>query len=208
MTSQSSVGAHIGLLLVDPCNDFLHEGGKLNTSAKPIIEAVDMLNHMRAIVAAARAAKIRIFYVPHHRALPTDFANWNHVTPYQRGAHELQVFASGTWGGEWHPDFVPQAGDVMIKEHWSSGFANTDLDLQLRQHGVHQIVLIGMVANTCIEATGRYGMEPGYHVTLVRDATAALSREAMHAAHEVNGPTFAHSIVDTHELLATWPRPA
>jgi nicotinamidase-related amidase len=41
----------------------------------------------------------------------------------------------------------------------------------------------------------------GYHVTLVRDATAAFRAEMMHAAHELNGPTFAHSIVTTQELI-------
>jgi hypothetical protein len=30
-------------------------------------------------------------------------------------------------------------------------------------------------ANTCVESTGRFGMEFGYHVTLVKDATAAFS---------------------------------
>ncbi|MGF7136968.1 nicotinamidase-related amidase [Paraburkholderia sp. EB58] len=45
-------------------------------------------------------------------------------------------------------------------------------------------------------------MELGYHVTLVRDATAAFSPEMMRAAHELNGPTFAHSIVSTAALLA------
>ena len=45
-------------------------------------------------------------------------------------------------------------------------------------------------------------MELGYHVTLVKDATAAFSDEAMHAAHAVNGPTFAHAILTTKELLA------
>jgi len=34
-------------------------------------------------------------------------------------------------------------------------------------------------------------MEPGYYVTLVKDATAAFAKEMMHAAHELNGPTFA-----------------
>jgi nicotinamidase-related amidase len=58
-----------------------------------------------------------------------------------------------------------------------------------------------MIANTCIEATGRFGMELGYHVTLVKDGTAAFSHEAMHAARAVNGPTFAHAILTTEELL-------
>jgi hypothetical protein len=40
-------------------------------------------------------------------------------------------------------------------------------------------------------------------VTLVRDATAAFSVEAMKVAHEINGPTYAHAIVTTGELLAS-----
>jgi nicotinamidase-related amidase len=79
-------------------------------------------------------------------------------------------------------------------------------DAQLKQHGIRKIILVGMVANTCIESTGRFGMELGYHVTLVRDATAAFSPEAMHAAHEINGPTFAHAILRTEELLGRLPR--
>jgi nicotinamidase-related amidase len=197
--------ATTGVLLVDPYNDFLSEGGKVNAPASAVMESVGTLEHMRAIVAAARSAEIRIFYVPHHRAQPADFAGWRYPTPYQLGVHRAQAFAVGTWGGEWHSDFIPQPGDIMAKEHWSSGFAGTDLDLQLRQRGVEKLILIGMIANTCLEATGRYGMELGYHVTLVRDATAAFSSDAMHAAHEVNGPTFAHAILTTDELLRVLP---
>jgi len=45
-------------------------------------------------------------------------------------------------------------------------------------------------------------MELGYHVTLVKDATADFSAEAMHAAHAVNGPTYAHAITTTGALIA------
>jgi len=44
-------------------------------------------------------------------------------------------------------------------------------------------------------------MELGYHVTLVKDASAANTWEYMHAAHEINGPSFAHAILNTEELL-------
>jgi nicotinamidase-related amidase len=37
-------------------------------------------------------------------------------------------------------------------------------------------MVIGLLANTCIESTGRYAMDLGYHVTLVKDATAAFSK--------------------------------
>jgi nicotinamidase-related amidase len=45
-------------------------------------------------------------------------------------------------------------------------------------------------------------MELGYHVTLVTDATAAFSQEMMHAAHQLNGPTYAHEILTTAELIS------
>ena len=191
------------LLLVDPYNDFLSEGGKVWPRLQAIAEEVKVLDHLRELVAAARAKGIRVVFVPHHLYEPGDYVKWRNFTPYQRGGAERQTFAKGTWGGTFHDDFQPQPGDVVAQEHWgSSGFAGTDLDRQLRQYGVDRVILVGMIANTCIEATGRFAMELGYHVTLVKDATAAFSHEAMHAAHEINGPTYAHAILETDELIA------
>ncbi len=56
-------------------------------------------------------------------------------------------------------------------------FANTDLDFQLRQCGIEKIIVAGIGANTCIEATTRCAAELGYQVTLVRAATAAHMAE-------------------------------
>ena len=51
------------------------------------------------------------------------------------------------------------------------------------------MIIIGMLANTRIDSTRCFGMELGYHLTLVKDATTAFSRGAMHAAHAINWPT-------------------
>jgi nicotinamidase-related amidase len=58
-----------------------------------------------------------------------------------------------------------------------------------------------MTTTNRFEGTARFGMELGYHVTLVKDATAAFSHEGMHAAHEVNGPSYAHTILTSEQLL-------
>ncbi len=195
--------ASSAVLLVDPYNDFLSEGGKLWPLLKPVAEQIGTIPHMRAVVQAARDRHLRVFVVPHRRAEPGDYAGWKYPSPDQIATGKRQAFAKGDWGGEWHPDFVPQAGDIVIKEHWAqNGFANTDLNHQLRQHGIEKVILIGLIANTCIEATGRYAMELGYHVTLVKDATAAFTPDRMYAAHALNGPNYAHAIVTTDELLA------
>ena len=202
MHSEDYIRETTGLLLVDPYNDFLSPTGKFWPRAKEVAEEVNLLTNLKSIVDAARQLGVRIFIVPHHRWEPGDYTHWKHATPRQLTGAENQMFAKGTWGGDWHPDFVPEEGDIIIKEHWAqSGFANTDLDQQLKQHGIQKIILIGMLANTCIESTGRFGMELGYHVTLVKDATAAESWEAMHAS-ELNAPTFAHAFLSTQELLA------
>ena len=75
----------------------------------------------------------------------------------------------------------------------------------LRQHGITHVIVVGLLANTCIESTARYAMELGFNVTLVRDATAAFSKEMMHAAHVLNGPTYAHAILNTRELIEALP---
>jgi len=192
-----------GLLLVDPYNDFLSEGGKLWPRVKEVAQQVGLIDNLKAVVKTVREKRIQVFIVPHRRWEPGDYERWRHANPTQIAVGKRQTFAKGTWGGEWRPDFAPQAGDIIIKEHWAqSGFANTDLDMQLKQYGVEKVIVIGLLANTCIESTGRFAMELGYHVTLVTDATAAFSQEMMHAAHKLNGPTYAHAILTTDELIS------
>jgi nicotinamidase-related amidase len=85
---------------------------------------------------------------------------------------------------------------MIVFKHWArSGFASTGLDSQLKQLGILKIILVAMIANTCIKATGRLGTELGYHVTLIEDATAVFSHEGMHAVLEVNGPASAQAIL-------------
>ena len=191
------------LLCVDFYNDFLSEGGKLWPWVKEIAEQVKLLDNLHTIVRTAREAGITVFHVPHHRMEPDTYKDWKYPAPYQLQAANSQIFAKGSWGGTFHDDFQVQPGDIVATEHWaSSGFPNTDLDHQLKRHGKEKIICIGLLANTCLEATARVGMELGYHVTYVRDATAARSPEAMHAAVEIDAPTYAHEIPTTAELVA------
>lgn len=190
------------LLFIDPYNDFLSEGGKIWPRVKEVAEANNLLDNLRTIVKSVRQAGIQVFIVPHKRWEPTDYQHWKYPNPTQVGIMERHSFAKGTWGGEWHPDFAPQEGDIIANEHWAqSGFANTDLDMLLKQHGITHVIAIGLLANTCVESTCRFAMELGYHVTLVKDATAAFTPAMMHAAHVLNGPAYAHAIVTTSELI-------
>ena len=124
------------------------------------------------------------------------------ILPTQRAAWSAKTFAFGTWRGEIRREFEPQPGDIVAQEHWcSSGFANTDLDLLLKKHGIERLVVIGLIAHTCVEATVRFAAELGYDVIVVKDAVADLSDEFMHAALDVNIPSYASNIVTTKETV-------
>jgi ureidoacrylate peracid hydrolase len=196
-----------GLLVIDPYNDFIAEGGKVWDRLKGVAEANDCVPHMKELVDAARAAGIRVCYAMHHRYRPGDYETWKYVAPIQRAAWSRKTFEYGTWGGEIHPDLQPGPGDVVAQEHWcSSGFANTDLDLQLKKHGLHRLVVVGLIAHTCVEATVRYGAELSYDVTVVSDATASYSDVEMHAALEVNIPNYA-VVATTREVVEAMSGP-
>jgi len=193
-----------GLLMIDPYNDFISEGGKIWDRLKGVAEANGCIPNMLKVLNASRAAGIRVFYAMHHRYRSGDYESWKYVPPIQRAAWHRKSFEFGTWGGEIRSEFLPQPQDVVAQEHWcSSGFANTDLEMQLNKHGIHQLIAVGLVAHTCLEATVRFAAELGYEVTVVRDATASYTDEHMHAALDINLPNYANAIVTTEQIVAT-----
>jgi ureidoacrylate peracid hydrolase len=190
------------LVVIDPYNDFISEGGKVWDRLKDVAEANKCVPNMMQVLNAARKADIRVFYALHRRYRPGDYETWKYIAPIQKAAWSRKTFEYGTWGGEIRSEFAPQPGDIVTLEHWcSSGFANTDLDLQLKKHGIHHLIVMGLIAHTCVEATVRYAAELGYEVTMVKDATASYSDKEMHAALDINIPNYASGIVTTNEVV-------
>ena len=190
------------LLVIDPYNDFISEGGKVWDRLKAVAEANGCVPHMVQVLNAARKAGLRVLYAPHRRYRPGDYESWKYIAPIQKAAWSRKAFEYGTWGGEFRAEFVPEPGEIVASEHWcSSGFANTDLDLQLKRHGIQRLIVIGLIAHTCIEATVRFAAELGYDVTVVKDAVADFSDEMMHAALEINMPNYASAILTTKEIV-------
>ena len=192
------------LLVIDPYNDFISEGGKLWDRIKGVAEGNHCVPNMLRVLQAARKASLRVFYALHRRYRPGDYETWTYIVPVQRAGWLSKAFENGTWGGDIRSEFAPQPGDIVAQEHWcSSGFANTDLDLQLKKHGIHKLIVIGLIAHTCVEATVRFAAQLGYEVTMVKDATADYSDEMMHASLHINLPNYANSLVTADQVVDT-----
>jgi nicotinamidase-related amidase len=190
------------LVLVDPFNDFLSEGGKLYSFTKETVEGSGMVKNIKSLLNATREKQIQIIYAPHRHTQKGDYLNWKFMSPSHLGSQKTMLFEKGTWGAEFHPELVAQEGDLIAQNHWTgSGFANTDLDFLLRQHNIDHIVLVGMRANTCIDSTARFGVELGYHVTLIKDGIGAFNWEEIKATVETNFPNYGHVLLSTEEFI-------
>src|SRR5262245_20771083 len=93
------------LLVIDPYNDFISEGGKIWPRVRAVAEANDCVPHMLQVLNAARQAKLRVFYAMHRRYRPGDYENWQYIAPIQKAAFKSKSFEYGTWGGEIRSEF-------------------------------------------------------------------------------------------------------
>ncbi|MGB6527022.1 MAG: isochorismatase family protein [Candidatus Nitrosopolaris sp.] len=55
------------LLIVDPFNDFLSEGGKQWALTKETVKGVNLIENLKDILSAVRSSGIKVVYVPHHQ---------------------------------------------------------------------------------------------------------------------------------------------
>src|SRR5215472_7363900 len=69
------------LLVVDPYNDFISEGGKIWPRIKAVAEANDCVSNMLKVLNAARVVKLRVFYAMHHRYRAGDYETWTYIAP-------------------------------------------------------------------------------------------------------------------------------
>lgn len=88
------------LLVIDPYNDFISEGGKVWSRIRVVAEANNCVTHMLPVLNAAREAKFRVFYATHRRYRPGDYETWKYIAPVQKAAWTHKTFEYGTWGGD------------------------------------------------------------------------------------------------------------
>ncbi|OAP57452.1 hypothetical protein AYL99_08190 [Fonsecaea erecta] len=190
------------LVLVDPLNEFLHPDGKLYPLLKESLDTTGTLANIRQLVNGARAANIPIYYGLHQSTQDGTYAGWLHMRANHVRNRDKGTFAG--WGANIIEGLEPSVsnGDVVVSRHWnSSSFRNTDLDYQLRQREIHHLVMAGMVANTCLEATAREAIELGYTVTMLSDCTAGFSNKLKEAG-EVVWPTLFEEVTTFNQWLA------
>ena len=74
-------------------------------------------------------------------------------------------------------EIAPDDDEIVLPKSSSSVFVSTHIDYVLRNLGVRQLVLSGLITDQCVESAVRDACDLGYLVTLVPDACATYSQE-------------------------------
>jgi len=98
---------------------------------------------------------------------------------------------------------TPVEGEVIIPKCRYSAFVSTYLDQYLRSNGVKTLVIVGLVANVCVESTVRDGFMRDYYIVVPEDMTEGTTKEAKKWSLS-NIDTFFGEVVNSKDLLSSW----
>jgi nicotinamidase-related amidase len=109
------------------------------------------------------------------------------------------------------PQFAPIEKEVLFEKDVNSAFIGTGLQEYLQQHGIKDLVVVGMTTNHCVSTSVRMASNLDFNVTLIFDGSATfdgefrgqkISSETVHLVNmaSLNGE-FA-KVVDTSDVLS------
>ena len=174
------------LLIIDIQNDYF-PGGPMELEGADAAAA----NASKAL-ARARQDGLPVFHVRHLSTRP--------------GA---TFFIPGTQGAEIHAAVRPHGKERIIEKNFQNSFRGTGLERALKDAGVKELVVAGMMTHMCVDATVRQAADLGYKVTLLGDACATRAQtfggetvpaRQVHAAFLAALNGFYAKVVPTHEL--------
>jgi nicotinamidase-related amidase len=118
-------------------------------------------------------------------------------------------FVPGTRGAEIHASVKPIGDETVVEKNFPNSFRNTNLEKYLKDSGVKNLVIAGMMTHMCVDASVRQAADLGYKVTLLADACATRAQSfggetiparQVHAAFLAALNGFYAKVVNTHEL--------
>lgn len=95
----------------------------------------------------------------------------------------------------------PQEDDLVLVKNTSSVFNSTRLESVLKNMGIEQLMVTGVVTNMCVEGSARTAAELGFDVFMIDDACAAWSLQIHKHTLQSFALLFGH-VLTTEEAIA------
>jgi nicotinamidase-related amidase len=164
------------LILVGYQNDYFAANGILRGVVEEPNRVDTVLANSLAFIRAMVATPLTIIATPivlepDYRALANSIGILDKIKA--SGA-----FKAGTAGADDIPE-LRAFGDRIISVKGKVGFnafSNTRLEQVMKERGIKDALIAGMVTSLCIDSTGRAAYERGYNVKILSDCTSARTR--------------------------------
>jgi len=156
-----------------------------------------MIPNLLRLLEAFRVARGRIVHV----RVGAQFDDYSDSQAHFREVHRRTGSLRGTEEFEVRDELLPRLGEAVIDKSGASAFTTGNADVVLRNAGVEELVVTGVVTNGCVIATAVTAWDLGYRVLVVEDACAAGDEEQHASAlHVMNA--MGMTICSTHDLMA------
>jgi nicotinamidase-related amidase len=177
------------LLIIDVQMAFVHRAAAGDARSGP-----DAEENIARILAAFRAADLKICHVHHHSRV------------------DGSPFTAGLPGAEVQDFAAPRPGEAVYIKHENSAFIETSLEADLRQRDIRHLIMCGATANHCVETSTRMAGNLGFDTYFLTDGVWAYGETGpdgkSHSAEEVHSMTLANlhgefaTVVATEDVLA------
>lgn len=127
--------------------------------------------NMQRVLAACRSAGVEVLYTTIESL--TEDGRDRSLDYRITGFH----VPKGSWDGQVIDAIKPLDDEIRLPKTSSSVFISTVLDYVLRNLGVRQLVVAGLLTDQCVESAVRDGCDLGYLVTLVTDACTSQTKQ-------------------------------
>ena len=162
------------------------------------VHARDMLATANRVHAVVRDKGGLVIFTQHSLALPA--IKGESTTPMSE-----QTLLPGSKSYELHAALERTEKDLLVIKYQSSPLhpkAVTQLHDVLRQRGIENLIVTGLVTNGCCDCTARDGFQYGFNMVVAADATAAMTDEEHNAALLNLGIYYAR-VLDAEGIAAT-----
>lgn len=140
--------------------------------------AQEIVAKVRRVLASARNAGMRIFFM-RHLSLPKESAGVFQLHTAMRWQKATNVEDVTPWflrdspGFPITPELEPLASEVVFDKITMSAFEGTPLNIALRDCAINSFMIVGVATEIGIEPTVRHGTDLGYIPIVVKDACGA-----------------------------------
>jgi ureidoacrylate peracid hydrolase len=191
-----------GLLVIDMQNGFASPEGTLGKAGFDLSMTRAIIPHIQRLVTAARAAGVHVFW-SRQVHYPDDITRLQRLIPghLARGAGRSMLCARGTWDAEIVDELAPyvQPEDDVFQKHRASCFYSSNLEVELRIHGIRLLIVTGTTSSFCVDSTIREAYARDFDVIVPGDAISDTEIEATRAV--LRSTERFHGFVTTTDAL-------